>query len=429
MITANSHVLFYIDISKAFGRVWHKGLLFKLKEHGIGDNLLTWLTSYLNNRKQKVVIQASESSLLPLKAGVLQGSVLGPLLFIIYVNDITQSLLSLTRIYEDDSSLFYSATSLQDLEGILNHDLTVVSKWAKQRLVDFNQNKTEAVIFSTKRDLGESELIFESTKIRIVDQHKHLGLTLSSSAQWNDHINDSLETASKVIHIMRRLQFTLTCAALNQIYLSYVRPILEYASIVWDGCSKTSSDSFEKLQNEAARIVTGLTRSVSLEKLNKECGWETLESRRKSFKLHFMFKVSNNLVPHYVEELIPPLVGNRTQYEFSDSQNFDNFYARTSLLQKSCIPSSICLWNNLEQEIRNSTSISSFKSKVSKMTMTKPTKIPNIYCIGNRNISVLHARLRNNCSNLNEDLYQNHLRLDPMCEYGNEIENAENYFF
>ena len=95
--------------------------------------------------------------------------------------------------------------------------------------------------------------------------------------------------------------------------------------------------------------------------------------------------------------------------------------------KKSCIPSSVCLWNNLEQEIRNSTSISSFKSKVCKMT--KPTKISNIYCIGNRNISVLHARLRNNCSNLNEDLYQTHLRLDPMCECGNEIENAEHYFF
>ena len=154
---------------------------------------------------------------------------------------------------------------------------------------------------------------FENTKIRIVDQHKHLGLTLSSSAQWNDHINNSLETASKVIHIMCRLQFTLTCAALNQIYLSYVIPILEYASIVWDGCSKTSSDSIEKLQNEAARLVTGLTRSVSLEKIYKECGWETLDSRRKSFKLHFMFKVSNNLVPHYKEEPIRPLVGNRTK--------------------------------------------------------------------------------------------------------------------
>ena len=90
-----------------------------------------------------------------------------------------------------------------------------------------------------------------------------------------------------------------------------------------------------QLKNEAARLVTGPTRSVSLEKLYKECGWETLESGRKSFKLHFMFKVSNNLVPHYIEELIPPLVGNRTQYELRNSQNFDNLYARTSLLQKS----------------------------------------------------------------------------------------------
>ena len=177
MITANSHVLFFCDISEAFDRVWHRGLLFKCKEHGIVDNVLTWLTSYLNNRKQKVVIQASESSLLPLKAGVPQRSVLGPLLFIIYVNDITQSLLSLTRLYADDISLFCFATSLQDIEGIRNHDLTIVSKWAKQLLVDFNPNKTEAVIFSTGRDLGEPELIFENTKIRIVDKHKHLCLT------------------------------------------------------------------------------------------------------------------------------------------------------------------------------------------------------------------------------------------------------------
>ena len=161
----------------------HKGLLFNLKEHGIGDNLLTWLTSYLNNRKQKVVIQASESSLLPLNAGEPQGSVLGPLLFIIHVNDITQSLLSLTRLYADDSSLF--STSLQDIEGILNHDLTIVSKCAKQCLVDFNPTRLKR-LFSPRKE------IFENTRIRIVDQHKHLGLILSSSAQWNDHINSSL---------------------------------------------------------------------------------------------------------------------------------------------------------------------------------------------------------------------------------------------
>ena len=103
-----------------------------------------------------------------------------------------------------------------------------------------------------------------------------------------------------------------------------------------------------------------------------------------------MYKVSNNLVPHYIEELIPPLVGNRSQYQLRDSQNYENIHTRTNILQKSCIPSSISLWNNLEQEKRSSSTYSSFKSKLSDKN--KQVKISNIYCIGNRYISLLHAR-------------------------------------
>ena len=150
--------------------------------------------------------------------------------------------------------------------------------------------------------------------------------------------------------------------------------------------------------------MTGLTRSVSLEKLYKECGWETLSSRRKNAKLCFMYKVSDNLVPQYMVELIPPVFGNRSQYQLRNSQNYENVQARTRLLQKSCIPSSVSLWNNLQQEIRNCTTFGSFKLKLS--SMSKPDRIPSIYPIGNRRLSVvIHARIRNNCSNLNNDLF------------------------
>ena len=135
--------------------MWNKGLLFKLKEHGIGDNLLMWLTSYLENKKQKVVMQASESTFLPLKAGVTHGSVLGPLLFLIYVNDITETLLSLTRLYVDDSSFYNSATSLQYMKGILNHYLRSVSMWAKQGLVDINPQMLAGILLSESLDLNE----------------------------------------------------------------------------------------------------------------------------------------------------------------------------------------------------------------------------------------------------------------------------------
>ena len=113
----------FCDISKAFDKVWHKGLLFKLRQNGIKGNLLLWISNYLTSRKQRVQINSATSSLLSVNAGVPQGSVLGPLLFLIYVNDIAENLLSLVRLFADDSSLFFSATNLRDIEGIINHDL------------------------------------------------------------------------------------------------------------------------------------------------------------------------------------------------------------------------------------------------------------------------------------------------------------------
>ena len=111
----------------------------------------------------------------------------------------------------------------------------------------------------------------------LVESQKHLGVSLNSYGHWDTHIENITQSASKVNGIMRRLKFTLNRKSLNQIYVSYIAPVLEYASIVWDGCTDTCSESLQKLQNEAARIVTGLTRSVLLEKLYCECGWQSLK--------------------------------------------------------------------------------------------------------------------------------------------------------
>jgi len=137
----------------------HKGLLFKLAQNGIQGKLLEWFTSYLQNRQQRTVIQSGVSTTQTVTAGVPQGSVLGPLLFLIYVNDITESLISLTRLYADDSSLYCSASSIQDIEGLLNHDMHQISFWAKQWLVDFNPNKTEAMFFTLRNEHLNSFLI------------------------------------------------------------------------------------------------------------------------------------------------------------------------------------------------------------------------------------------------------------------------------
>ena len=139
----------FCDISKAFDRVWHRGLIFKLKQYGISNNLLAFLTKYLSNRKQSVLLNDVISSSRPLNAGVPQGSVLGPLLFLIYVNDISENLLSLTRLFADESSILVSAANMNGFKGgMLNHDLAIITSWAKQWLIEFNPNKTEAMLFS-----------------------------------------------------------------------------------------------------------------------------------------------------------------------------------------------------------------------------------------------------------------------------------------
>ena len=141
----------FCDVSKAFDKVWHKGLMFKLRQNGIEGKLLVWLNSYLSQRKQKVCIKSCFSGLKSIFAGVPQGSVLGPLLFLVYINDIAKHLLSLTRLFADDSSLFYAAAHIADIAGIINHDLQLLTSWARQWLVTFNPLKTEAVLFTLKK--------------------------------------------------------------------------------------------------------------------------------------------------------------------------------------------------------------------------------------------------------------------------------------
>lgn len=417
----------FCDISKAFDRVWHKGLLFKLEQNGIKGDLLQWISHYLSERSQKVFVGASMSDSKTLSAGVPQGSVLGPLLFLIYVNDIVEHLVSITRLFADDTSLSFTSPNIFDIEGILNHDLRLITAWAEQWLVDFNPNKTEAILFSNS-NVNNPLLYFDNVPITFVQEHKHLGLTFSHDGKWHTHINNILSSASKMLGVMRSLKFKLHRKTLNQLYFSYLRPLVEYASIVWDGCTVYEQQQLERFQYEAARIVTGLTRSVSIENLMSEIGWLSLYDRRQFQKLVTMYKIVNGIAPEYLCNLLPPLVTERTVYNLRNADNISTMNRRTEIFAKSFIPSGSLLWNNLPLQIRSETSINSFKLKLKQSIYISP-QIPKYFIHGKRVESVFHCRIRNNCSNLNKDLYDNHLKESPLCNCGTGIENAEHYFF
>ena len=185
-----------------------------------------------------------------ISAGVPQGSVFGPLLFLVYVNDITESLLSVVRLFADDTSLACTTSNTADLQSILNHDLDIITKWSKQWLVTFNAAKTEVLYFGNQQ---APLLTFNGTILDVADTHKHLGLTFSDDCKWHKHINNIISSASKLLGIMRKLKFTVRRKTLYQIYLSFLRPILEYASVVWDNCTLYEKDKLEKNSNRSGK--------------------------------------------------------------------------------------------------------------------------------------------------------------------------------
>jgi len=152
----------------------------KIVSVGISSTPNVSLTSLLGNREQRVIVAQSYSDVKHVNAGVPQGSVLGPPLFLVYVNDITQNLLSITRLFADDTSLASTTSNIDDLQSIINHDLREISKWSKQWLVTFNPDKTEVLYFG---NCQPPLLEFNNTVLSTTFDHKHLGVTLSGDCK------------------------------------------------------------------------------------------------------------------------------------------------------------------------------------------------------------------------------------------------------
>ena len=229
---------------------------------------------------------------------------------------------------------------------------------------------------------------------------------------------------------MKSLQYRLDRDTLETIYKSFIRPILEYGSVVWDGCAQADEHQLENIQLAAARIVTGAMRTTANVKLYEETGWETLSKRRERNKLIFMYKIVNNLSPNYFQNLIPNIPTPETPVNYNTRRRFDlpHFRARTDIFDKSFFPSATRLWNLLPFDIRNSPTLSQFKSNlISKSCIL--VKHPSLLNLGKRYYAILHARLRMGRSQLNEHLYKIGIKDSPLCSCGQGVEDVWHFFF
>ena len=197
----------FLDISKAFDKVWHEGLIFKLKQNGVEGEVLNILTSFLSGRKQRTIINGKMSSWRDILAGVPQGSVLGPLLFLIYINDIVNGMTSDVRIFADDTSLFKIIDCPNIAYQELQHDLDLIQKWAYQWKMIFNPDPSKPpveIIFSRKtKPPYHPTLLFNGVPLHRVTEHKHLGVILDKKLKFKKHINEICNKASKLLGVVK----------------------------------------------------------------------------------------------------------------------------------------------------------------------------------------------------------------------------------
>ena len=261
-----------LDISKAFDRVWHAGFLHKLKSYGISGQIFSLISSFLSNRRLRVVLDGKSSQQYPVNAGVPQGSILGPTLFLLYINDLPDDVICDIGIYADDTTLNSRCDRASDLwqqlelASELESDLRETVDWGKKWLVDFNAGKTQLVLFDRSNNNGSIDVKMGGSILEEKSSFKMLGLTFSSKLDWGSYIISIAKTASKKIGALISSMKFLSPEVALYLYKSTIRPCMEYCCHIWAGAPTCYLDLLDKLQKRICRIV-GPSLASSLEPL------------------------------------------------------------------------------------------------------------------------------------------------------------------
>ena len=233
----------FLDISKAFDKVWYDGLIYKLKSYGAENKLLNLIQNYLTNRQQRVLINGWTSKWTNILAGIPQGSVLVPLLFSIYW---FTGLESICKMFADDTSLFSEINDIDTSNIDINNNLVKISRWAYQWKMSFNPDinkQATEVYFSQRRAKSlPPPIIFNNNNVLTSPWQNHLGLVLDRELSFNEHVNQKINKCNRTLGLMKRLSLTLSRKQLLTIYKTFVRSHLDYADIIYD---KPFNDSFK----------------------------------------------------------------------------------------------------------------------------------------------------------------------------------------
>ncbi|CAB4009277.1 Hypothetical predicted protein, partial [Paramuricea clavata] len=255
----------FIDLRKAFDTISHSLIVSKLPNYGIFGIEKEWFTNYLFAREQCVSVNGEQSSFKPVNCGVPQGSILGPLLFIMHFNGIVASLNNCKILmYADDTVIYYSHKDIEVIEKKLQDDLASITSWLQQNqlIINMKKGKTESMLFGTGKRLStlngrQMNLECNGSKVNFTSHYKYLGVHLKSSLNMNDHVNKAFKKASGYLKLLAKTRSFLSTKASLDIYRAMVIPVLTYCSLVCTCSTTTQKKRLESFEKRAARIIFG----------------------------------------------------------------------------------------------------------------------------------------------------------------------------
>ena len=359
--------LLLLDFAKAFDKVAHRRLNLKLEGYGICGKLLNWLKAFLTGRKQRVILGEFTSEWVKVNSGVIQGSVLGPLLFILFINDLVDYIINKSKLFADDTKVI--AKTSNEADSSLQTDIDNILEWTNTWLMRLNLDKCKIMHFGknnpktdyTRRSYDSDERIL----IEKTESERDLGIQVTSNLKYNDQVSKAASKGNSTLGMLKRTFVTRNTNIWKKLYTTYIRPHLEFAISAWNPYLKKDISTLEKVQRRATKVshaLKGLTYEARLQNLKLT----TLEKRRIRGDLIQKYKIDTKLdivdwenQPHAA----PPRGGRRSQLQ---RELIKNCAQRYNFFNNRIAHE----WNSLPDKITQATTTNQFKAHLDEHTQS-----------------------------------------------------------